>query len=365
MAALVLFGLLVHPAVAQLPPTFPTGDQLKVAHGTEVVSLQSVVDTAKATVVHLVTDYCGITEANLKHLSTKADEFPDVNFIAILWFLGGSNSKQFQCPADRSDCTEDDPKGFLLAEVAAYLPTGSKVKVVQDIQKPWGSSGSSGGDACTDAVGADNCKAMTDAGFTCDDGDMKKNCQLSCKICTPAETTTTPKPAFTPPECSEYYCGAVWNQFGSTGELQVKWDMKEKIITYVPGGCLLGSVDPPSSPNGVPGPKLWDGDLKTKVDDAIKAVAEAAKCEGGVATSGAPAAPAVETETVPEPAPAPAPAPTPASTPGSAPAPDATSDKSSSNATTAQPAKAVAASSGLGLQASVFATLSIPVFALC
>merc|ERR1719321_502181 len=319
-----------------MPPTFPVGSDLKVAHGIslETVSLASEVDLSKPTVVHLVTDYDAITEANLQHLSTKADEFPDANFVAILWFLGCSNSKQFFCPADRKgvDCTEDDPKGMLLKEVVAYLPSGSKVKVVQDIQKPYAGGGSSSSGSCTDGVGTANCKSMQGAGFTCNDDKMKTNCRLTCGICTepdtcmllePAErpmcqqikknlaegkepcedadkrcwdlfekgtnmmvpssasTTTTQAPTFVPPTC-DYYCGAVWNQFGSTGSVESKWNMKEMIITYAAGGSYVATVNPPSSSSGVPGPKLWDGDLKTKVDDAIAAVAS---------TGGAPSPP--------------------------------------------------------------------------
>jgi len=261
---------------------------LKVAHGTslEVVSLASVVDLSKPTVVHLVTDYCAVTEANLKHLSTKADELPDVNFLAILWFLGGSNSKQFFCPADRKgvDCTEDDPKGMLLKEVVAYLPAGSKVKVVQDIQKPAGSGGTISADACQDEVGADNCKTMKDTGFTCSDDAMMQNCKLTCEICKAAPTTTTKAPAFVPKTC-DYYCGAVWNQYGSTGSVESNWNMKEQIITYAPGGCYLKTIIPPESSNGIPGPQMWQGALKTKVDEVIAEAAKAEKCEGGVDAS--------------------------------------------------------------------------------
>jgi len=323
-ATRLLFWLLAHPGLAAPPPTFPVGPDLKVAHGTslETVSLASVVDLSKPTVVHLVTDYCEITKVNLQHLSSKADEFPDVNFVAILWFLGGSNSKQFFCPADRKgvDCTEDDPKGMLLKEVAAYLPSGSKVKVVQDIQKPSGSTGSSSSDSCVDDVSTDNCKTMQGAGFNCNDDAMKTGCKLTCGICTAAPTTTTQAPKFVPPTC-DWYCGAVWNQFGSTGSPDGKWNMKDMIITYVAGGCYLATVNPPSS-NNVPGPKLWDGDLKTKVDDAIAAVAKAPKCAGGATSSSSSPSPSPES---PPPAPA-----------------------------------ATVSSAGLGLQASILATLVIP-----
>lgn len=287
-----------------MPPTFPASADFKVAHGTslEQVSLASVVDLSKPTVLHLVTDYCAVTEANLKHLSTKADEFPDVNFVAILWFLGGSNSKQFFCPADRKgvDCNEDE--GQILKEVVAYLPSGSKVKVVQDIQKPVAYGSSADSDACKDDVGADNCKTMKDSGFTCDDASMKDNCKATCEICKAAPTTTTQAPAFVPKVC-DYYCGAVWNQYGSTGSVESNWDQKDQIITYAPGGCYLTTVIPPSSPNGVPGPKMWEGELKTKVDEAIAAAAKAKNCEGGVAASTSGAAKDEATASSPSPAP--------------------------------------------------------------
>merc|ERR1719262_566582 len=115
---------------------------------------------------------------------------------------------------------------------------------------------------------------------------MKTNCKATCEICKAAPTTTTKAPDFVPVAC-DCYCGAVWNQFGSTGclppEAGNKWDMKEMIITYACGKDPA-TVIPPASSNGVPGPKLWEGDLKTQVDDAIAAVA---KCGGAVASTGA------------------------------------------------------------------------------
>jgi hypothetical protein len=131
---------------------------------------------------------------------------------------------------------------------------------------------------------------------------MKDNCQLTCEICTAAPTTTTEAPAFVPKAC-DYYCGAVWNQYGSTGSVESNWDMKEQIITYGPGGCYLKTVIPPSSPNGVPGPKMWEGELKTKVDEAIAAAAKAKNCEGGVAASTSGAAKDEATTSSPSPAP--------------------------------------------------------------
>lgn len=346
--------------LAEPPPVFPEG-QLQVAHGGEVVTLGSVLDTSKATVVHLVTDYCGVTEANLKHLSTKADEFPNVNFIAILWYLGGSQATEFQC-GDRSDCKPDG--GKLVDEVAAYLPAGSKVKVVQDLYKVRASSvSSSDADTCKDK--AENCADMIQKKDDCEKFSMiKDNCALSCKTCTPAATTTaapTEAPLFTPLVC-DYQCGAVWNWFGSTGGADLKWNMKEMIITFAPGGCLHGSVNPPASSGGNPGPKLWDGELKTKVDAAIAAVAEASACKASATAPAppptAPASPAPAGDPAPGPAPEPAPAPAEkAATP--APTPAVADDK---NKTTAP---AAVADVSHPLQVSCLGTLIIVFSAFC
>lgn len=335
--------------LAEPPPVFPDG-QLKVVHGTEVVTLGSVLDTSKATVVHLVTDYCGITDANLKHLSTKADEFTNVNFIAILWYWSGSSDSEFQC-GDRSDCKADG--GTILAEVAAYLPAGSKVKVVQDLYKvEKSSSASSNADACKDK--ANNCADMIMKPDDCEKFTMiKDNCALSCKTCTPAETTTaapTEAPPFTPAVC-DYQCGAVWNWFGSNGDGALKWNMKEMIVTFAPGGCLHGSVNPPEASNGNPGPKLWDGELKTKVDTAIAAVAEASACE---ASAVAPAPP-------PPAAGDPAPAPSPSAAPADAPA---DTSPAPADAAPAPPA-AVADHASQCLQLSSLGTLIIALAAFC
>lgn len=332
------------------PPVFPDVD-FSVAHGTQVVKLGSVVDPSKATVVHLISDYCGITEENMKHLSTKADEFPNVNFIAILWFYT-SDSKEYQC-GSRTDCTSDG--GSNLAEVTAYLPAGSKVKVVQDLVKERVSSGSSSSeDACKDK--ANNCASMMQSKEDCQKFSMiKDNCALSCETCTPAVTTTaapTEAPPFTPGKC-DYYCGAVWNWFGSDGDPALKWNMKENIVTFAPGGCLHGNVVCPESTGGNPGPKLWDGELKTKVDAAIAAVAGASQCENSVpAPAPSPAGPA--------PAPSPAgPAPEPAPEPEPAPAPAGTDSETGANTTEAPaPAPMGAVSGSIAVQIYSLATLA-------
>lgn len=125
------------------------------------------------------------------------------------------------------------------------------------------------------------------------------------------------------------------------------------IVTFAPGGCLHGSVNPPEASNGNPGPKLWDGELKTKVDTAIAAVAEASACEAS-AMAPAPPPPAAGD-------PAPAPAPSPSAAPADAPA-DAS--PAPADAAPAPPA-AVADHASQCLQLSSLGTLIIALSAFC
>merc|ERR1719230_1253733 len=51
--------------------------------------LGTLVDTSKPTVIHLVTDQCAITGANLAELEKMAAAHGDVNFVAVLRYLSG------------------------------------------------------------------------------------------------------------------------------------------------------------------------------------------------------------------------------------------------------------------------------------
>jgi hypothetical protein len=264
LRALLVLALFetVLSAVTDGPSTIPSDFNVVKASDNQTVKLSSLLDSSRSTLLYFPTDQCTISRTNMEYLSGLADSNSNVVFIAVLRFLSNT-AREFTCGADRYSCTSDS--GSALNEVAGYLPAGSKVILVQDLFKE-AASGTSGG--CDDG-GVSNCASYTqycgNAAITV--VDWTTECRLTCGVCTAA--APTPAPAFTTPSCSSNSCGGVWNQYGSDGQTQSAWDIKEEVVVYAADGSYLGTVPSPSQPYPAKDAKVWDSAMKTIIEVKI------------------------------------------------------------------------------------------------
>lgn len=206
----------------------------------------------------------------MQYLSSVAASNTNVKFIAILRFLSAAGN-EYACltgaGAARGYCTADG--GTSLTEVGGYLPSDSLVTLVQDVN----TGGQVIGNGCSDELS--NCADLADY---CDNEqysaqlELDVECRLTCNYCT-AEVIS-----YSPPSCGNNNCGALWNQFGSTGTTQTAWDIKEQIVGYCASGNRQTQVASPQQDYPAKDQKSWDTAFKSDLTNAITAITA---CNGG------------------------------------------------------------------------------------
>eukprot|EP00927_Polykrikos_kofoidii_P010062 TRINITY_DN1424_c0_g1_i4.p1 TRINITY_DN1424_c0_g1~~TRINITY_DN1424_c0_g1_i4.p1 ORF type:complete len:1266 (+),score=216.74 TRINITY_DN1424_c0_g1_i4:80-3877(+) len=243
----------------------------------QVVPFRSLIKKGQVTVIHLTGDRSDVVAAkNIGALSVMAETRGEASFLSVLRFMSYDDEPtQFRCSkrigkyqTNPGWCKSDG--GEVLDSVRKKLPPNSSLQVVQDMYKIpdrlitmeptlTGCPESCFGKTCGERVmKGESCRRLEDRGCTCEGCKFNLNNESSdCLKANPLTHKVVP----TLPKCNKFQCGALWNVFGSDGGAATQNRLKESVIVYGKGGCVVKAF--------LGNAKRWSTEVEEEIKHAI------------------------------------------------------------------------------------------------